>query len=199
LTYETCIIDIDQLGPVLFANSNRAKRLSITIAPFKPLRVAVPKKISLKTAQKFLADNIPWAKKQIENIKNIEKQHFTTLANNPSIDKKLARSILSERLNAVAKRYNYKYNRLSIRNQKTLWASCSHQNNISLNIRLTELSPELIDYVLLHELVHTKIKNHSTKFWNQLERHMPGARRVDRKLKKHRLGLQIPRQPEQLL
>ena len=52
---------------------------------------------------------------------------------------------------------------------KTRWGSCSAQNNISLNIGLIALSDELRDYVILHELVHTKIKNHSKDFWNALE------------------------------
>ena len=199
MTKETFITDIDQLGKVLFANSTRAKRLSLTIAPFKPLRVAVPKRVSLKKAQKFLADNINWAKKQIEYVRNIEKQHLITVGSDSHKDKKLARSILVSRLDELASRFNYKYNRVSIRNQKTLWASCSHQNNISLNIRLTDLSPELIDYVLLHELVHTKIKNHSPKFWQRLQKDMPNARTLDRKLKKHRLGLQMPHGYEKLL
>jgi predicted metal-dependent hydrolase len=199
VTKETFITDIDQLGKVLFANSTRAKRLSVTIAPFKPVRVAVPKRVSLKKAKKFLTDNFTWAKKQIEYVRNIEKQHLTTVEYNPPKDKKLARRILVSRLDELASRFNYKYNRVSIRNQKTLWASCSHQNNISLNIRLTDLSPELIDYVLLHELVHTKIKDHSSKFWQRLEKDMPDAHRLDRKLKKHHLGLQIPHGYEKLL
>jgi len=78
----------------------------------------------------------------------------------------------------------------SIRNQKTRWGSCSNLNNINLNINLVSLTQDLMDYVILHELLHTKIKNHSKKFWAQLDKYVGGkAKYLDKRLKKHRLGL----------
>ena len=64
-------------------------------------------------------------------------------------------------------------------------------DNINLNINLARLAEELMDYVILHELVHLKIKNHSKEFWSELDKYVGSAKELDKKLKKHRLGLVV--------
>ena len=78
---------------------------------------------------------------------------------------------LADRLYHLAKEHGFTCNNVSIREQRTRWGSCSHKNNISLNLKLVLLPKELIDYVMLHELVHTRIHNHSKKFWAELDRY----------------------------
>lgn len=184
------ILDIPPLGPVVFSQSKRAKRLSISIRPFKPVRVAYPRRISIKKAKKYLLKNLSWAKKNLDYIKKIEKEHETTLNNKSKITKTQAKTILRNRLGELANIHGFKYNKVFIRNQKTRWGSCSNLNNINLNINLVSLTQELMDYVILHELVHTQIKNHSKKYWARLDKYVGGrAKDFDKKLKKHRLGL----------
>ena len=101
----------------------------------------------------------------------------------PEIDRKVARKILCRRIGELAQLHNFVYNRVSIRKQKTRWGSCSSQNNISLNQNLLHLTDELIDYVLLHELTHTRVKDHSPSFWNELETVCPDAKEKRRLLK----------------
>jgi predicted metal-dependent hydrolase len=79
-----------------------------------------------------------------------------------------AKKILPPRLSELAKHYNFTYQKVTIRNNKRNWGSCSSINNISLNLQMMKLPYELIDYILLHELVHTEIKNHSARFWEKL-------------------------------
>ena len=80
---------------------------------------------------------------------------------------------------------------VKIKSQKTLWGSCSSKNNINLNINLIKLDQELIDYVILHELTHLNIKNHSKTFWQELEKLEPKARILDKKLKNYNLNYKI--------
>jgi len=184
------ILKIPSLGPVVFSQSKRAKRMSISIRPFKPVRVAFPQKISLKKAQKYLLKNLSWAKKNLDYIRKIEKEHETTVNDKPKLPKTKAKTILRNRLKELANIHGFKYNKVFIRNQKTRWGSCSNLNNINLNINLVSLTQELMDYVILHELVHTQIKNHSKKYWDRLDKYVGGrAKDFDKKLKKHRLGL----------
>ena len=96
---------------------------------------------------------------------------------------------LIERLNAIAAQFGFEYNRVSVRRQKTRWGSCSGKNNINLNIALVRLDEHLRDYVILHELVHTRIKNHSKRFWEELDKYTGGkAKELNKQLRKYRLS-----------
>jgi len=184
------IIEVPSLGPVVFSQSKRAKRMSILIRPFKPVRVAFPQRTSLRKAKKYLHKNLSWAKKSLDYVRKIEKEHETTLNNKPKLSKIKAKTILKERLCELASIHGFKYNKVFIRNQKTRWGSCSNLNNINLNINLVSLTEELMDYVILHELVHTEIKNHSKMYWAQLNKYVGGrAKELDKSLMKHKLGL----------
>jgi len=80
-----------------------------------------------------------------------------------------AKRILPPRINELALKHGFKFNKITIRNNKRNWGSCSSKNNISLNLQMMKLPDELIDYILLHELLHTKIKNHGPGFWDNLD------------------------------
>ena len=84
--------------------------------------------------------------------------------------RKEAKHVLPKRLEELAQRCGFKFNKVSIRNASTRWGSCSGENNISLNLHLMRLPEHLIDMVLLHELCHTIEKNHSKSFWNLLDK-----------------------------
>ena len=78
--------------------------------------------------------------------------------------RKEAKEYLPKRVKALAIDNDFNYQKLTIKNTKSRWGSCSFDNNINLSLHLMRISNELIDYVILHELVHTKVKNHSSKF-----------------------------------
>lgn len=69
------------------------------------------------------------------------------------------------RVNFLALKYEFSYGKLAISRASKRWGSCTHQNDIRLNWRLILAPPEISDYVIIHELVHTKIKDHSRTFW----------------------------------
>lgn len=97
-----------------------------------------------------------------------------------------AKKILPIRLAELASKYDFEYEKVTIRNNKRNWGSCSAKNNISLNLQMMKLPDELIDYILLHELVHTKIKNHSSDFWDRLNEITDNqARELARQVKKY--------------
>ncbi|MGH8495046.1 MAG: M48 family metallopeptidase [Gammaproteobacteria bacterium] len=92
------------------------------------------------------------------------------------------RDYLSPRLARIAERAGLEYKRVQIRNQRTRWGSCSATGTISLNCCLLFLSPDLVRYLLVHELCHTRHLDHSARYWALVERHQPNARALDRRL-----------------
>ena len=178
-------IEINGIGLVTFARSKRAKRLGITIKPFRGVRVAVPYRSSFERAEEFAYSQIGWIKRQIERMKKYEKKYNENANKVNSIDKEKARVILVGRLKYLADGYGYSYNRVFIRNQKTRWGSCSAKNNISLNIKLVILPDELMDYVILHELVHTRKKNHSKEFWEEMDKLVENSKQLRSRLRQY--------------
>lgn len=96
-----------------------------------------------------------------------------------------AKEELPIRICKLADQFGFQFNRLSFRNNKSRWGSCSGDNNISLNIHLMRLPSHLIDYVILHELCHTIEKNHSTSFWNLLDSVCKDCKALRRELKEY--------------
>lgn len=97
-----------------------------------------------------------------------------------------AKIYLPKRLNELAEKHGFKYQNVSIKNASTRWGSCSSVNNINLNLHLMRVPEYLIDYVLLHELAHTVVKNHGEKFWLLLEQCYPNARKADKEMNNYR-------------
>ena len=100
--------------------------------------------------------------------------------------RKEAKDYLPQRVKELAEKNSFRFKKVSVRNSKTRWGSCSYDNNINLNLHLMRLPNHLIDYVILHELVHTKIKNHSKDFWNLLDVVTRNAKKLDKELKNYR-------------
>lgn len=181
----TAILEIQPIGPVVFAGSKKAKRLSVTIKSDRTVRVAIPRGVSIGRAKRFLYTRIPWAQKHFERLRQLDRAESDGQL--PPVDRTKAGVILKTRLSQLARLNGLSYNKVSIRNQKTRWGSCSSRNNISLNMNLARLPQELRDYVILHELVHTKYKNHSRKFWKEINRLVGDAKALQKKLKQYRL------------
>jgi predicted metal-dependent hydrolase len=96
-----------------------------------------------------------------------------------------AEQLLSQRLRTLAIDHGFVYNSVAIRRLKGRWGSCDHQANIVLNLFLMQLPWELIDYVLLHELTHTKVLKHGPEFWAVMEKVIPGAKKLRTAMRQH--------------
>ncbi len=183
---ETKTLEIEGIS-VLFKRSRRAKHISVSVAPFHGVRVSVPYSSSYSQAERFVLSKWKWIRKHREKIRHYES--VAECDGNPDnfngVGKAAANEKLVERLALLAKRYGFTYNRVTIRNQKTRWGSCSVKNNISLNINLARLPEELMDYVILHELVHTRVKDHSPRFWAEMDKLVGDGRQMRRRLKNY--------------
>lgn len=184
---------VEQIESIKFVFRKNAlsRYIRISIKPDKYVLVSMPKRASFCAARKFAIDNIDEIKNALDKIKPkkyvLDGVEFDTSSNYVLALKKKAKEILPKRLDELALRYGYKYNKVALKYMKTRWGSCSFKNNINLNVSLVTLDGELIDYVLLHELVHTVEKNHAKTFWARINSHMPDARKRQKILKSRKV------------
>lgn len=178
---EAKTVELKSVGTILIERSRQAKHLSLSVRPFKGARIAVPFGVSFARAEMFARSKTDWIKTHLNKMALMEQEARALSKSNP-IDQTAARKHLIDRLNFLSQKHGFSYNRVFIKNQKTRWGSCSGKNNINLNICLARLPDELIDYTILHELVHTRIKNHSRRFWDQMDKLVGDAKKLDSKL-----------------
>lgn len=182
-------VHIDEVGPVLFEKSRRARRIILSVRPFKGIRVAIPYRCSYAEAEEFVYSRLDWLQRHMKDIKRLEEEQQNWLELSQGINRSQARKIIVHRLQELATQHGFSFNRVSVRNQRTRWGSCSAQNNLNLNVKMVLLPPELMDYVILHELVHIRVKNHGKKFWEELDKYVGDAKALRRRLNTFKIGL----------
>jgi len=96
--------------------------------------------------------------------------------------RKEAEQLLPYRLKQLAERDDFTYSSVGIKHLKSRWGSCTSQKDITLNLYLMQLPWHLIDYVIFHELTHTKVMQHGPLFWQELERHVPHAKALRKEI-----------------
>jgi predicted metal-dependent hydrolase len=165
-------INIDGIGSILLEHSTRAKQTTVAVKPKVGVIVAVPIKVSFDEAIEFVKRNELWIRKNLAQVQQVEnhKKQLEELFSN--IDQQKAQKTLAVRLQALAKKHGFIYNRVSTSDHKTKWGNCSPKNSISLNTKLAALPKDLRDYVILRELVHTRIHSSSTRFWTELDKYV---------------------------
>jgi predicted metal-dependent hydrolase len=158
----------------------KSNRKTLAIEIKKDLRIIVraPMFVSNTEIQMIVKEKSAWIKKHIEKIKlqnEQEKQNpipkFTEQEIHNFVDK--AMKIIPKRVEYYAKIMDVSYGRITIRNQKTRWGSCSAKGHLNFNCLLIMCPTEVLDYVVVHELCHLKEMNHSKNFWRLVKRFCP--------------------------
>ncbi|MCE3255263.1 MAG: hypothetical protein K0R25_757 [Rickettsiaceae bacterium] len=166
----------------------RTRKIRLCVKSNLQIRVSFPKYCSLKKAQDFFESKIIWVQNTLLTL--AKRKEIAVKTQEQNLLKLTAKEFLERshylilRCRHLAAIHNFSVRKILLKKQKSIWGSCSVENNIYLNSSLAFLSDELIDYVLLHELVHTKVKDHSKKFWNELEKVLPNCRKLNRQLAK---------------
>ena len=101
--------------------------------------------------------------------------------------RRIAKEYFLERVKFFSDLFSFRYKSVKIRGQKTRWGSCSSKGNLSFNFKLLQFKKEIIDYVIIHELCHTKQMNHSSKFWKLVEQYCPDYKNLKREFKNNNL------------
>ena len=173
------------VGEVVMARSTRARRINLCVKPFQGVRVTVPVGVSYASALAVARSKSEWLKKHLGRMAVKEQEALACRPFSAVCAVDDATDYLVRRTRDLAARHGFAINKVFVRRQKTRWGSCSWKNNINLNIRMAHLPGVLIDYVILHELTHTRVRNHSPQFWDELEKVIPAPKLLDRELDRY--------------
>jgi len=128
---------------------------------------------------------VDWIQAQSAKMRAYSQSQGTANSTVDIIDKDEAKRRLKARLECLAGRHGFTYNKVFIRNQKTRLGTCSSKNNIGLNIKVSCLPEELMDYVILHELAHTRVKNHGKEFWLLMDELVGDGKAMAKRVREH--------------
>lgn len=165
--------------------SRRARYMRLAIHPGGAFVVTAPQRAPLAFVEDFIVRKALWVLEKIESAKKSSPRVSAKDARREYLlHKEGARALALERMKYFNSIYNFSWNKVAIRNQKSRWGSCSRKGNINFNYKIVLLPPHLADYVIVHEICHLGAFNHSPKFWALVGRTIPRHRELRSELKK---------------
>lgn len=168
--------------------SYRAKNIRISIDSDGEILVTLPYIARKFLAEKFLFEKAEWIFKKLEKIKSYSRIKISDSRGDYLKNKEIARNIVLAKVKYYNRFYGFKFSKIFIKNQKTIWGSCSQKGNLNFNYKVIYLPEKLIDYVIVHELCHLKELNHSKSFWKLVEKEIPDYREIRKELRNKRIN-----------
>jgi predicted metal-dependent hydrolase len=206
------ILHYKEIGAVSYVRNIRARNLSIRINQRGEIRVTVPRFASQKQAERFFLSKQQWVLKRLNGLKQrdcsqtlpseggavqVRGRSYPVhlLHGDDTIEaaiwrilQKEALEYLPDRVRELSDRSGFNITGLKIRRMRTRWGSCTARKSINLNSWLVMLPEHLSDYVILHELVHTRFPDHSRRFWEELDGVTAGeSKKLRRELRSHQI------------
>lgn len=166
-----------------------SRRMRLAVHFDGSVAVTIPSFLRETAAEQFIKEKADWLLSKLEIFRtgNAGLVLRGTRADYVK-NKEEARAVIFNRVNKVNEKYGHHYNRISIRNQKTCWGSCSWKGNLNFNYKIMFLPENVQDYIVVHELCHLKEFNHSKKFWGLVSEAVPNYLEVRRELRKNRVS-----------
>ena len=167
---------------------SKRKTIAIVVKNSEIVEVRAPYRVSRKEILSYVEKNLGWIEKKIREAEEKEKRTekvrtLTSLELNELADK--ACEVIGNKVRYYAPIVGVTYNKISIRNQKTRWGSCSSKGNLNFNVALMLAPIEVLDYVVVHELCHRLHLNHSKEFWKEVEKAIPDYKEKEKWLKEN--------------
>jgi predicted metal-dependent hydrolase len=176
-------------GALEFVRHPRARRYVIRVRSDGTVRITIPRGGSKREGEDFARRQARWIEKQRERV---AREHARGLHAVPAApDRHMlerAKNELPARLLALAAVHGLHVTRVSVRNQRWRWGSCSRSGHICLNWRLVQMPPSVCEYVMIHELMHLKRMDHSPAFWKLVAAACPEYEAARAWLRRHGRG-----------
>ena len=170
---------------------SKRKTIALEIRPDLTVLVRAPYWMADWQIRKFVDEKSDWLYTHLREMEEKQKKEAVRPKAAPLTSEEL-HALADEALRVIPKRVQFyapivgvTYGRITIRNQHTRWGSCSAKGNLNFNCLLMKAPPEVLDYVVVHELCHRLEMNHSPRFWAQVERVLPSYQNSRRWLREH--------------
>lgn len=165
------------LSAIRIIRSSR-RTLSLQVKNDGQVIVRAPRHVTLQEIAAFVRKNSAWLHKHLEKVRKEKELNAASPVQPLTMDdiQKLADEalrVIPGRVAHFAPLVGVTYGRITVRNQRTRWGSCSSKGNLNFNCLLMLAPPEILDYVVVHELCHRKEMNHSPKFWAEVAKVIP--------------------------
>lgn len=153
--------------------------------------VRTPLRMSSTEINRFIEEHDEWIRQKLDFVRQkSDNRHGTGAPGIECLSKQELDNIkdtFEKRVQFYCDIMNVSVGRITIRNQKTRWGSCSSKGNVNFNYQLYYMPQELMDYVIVHELSHRRHMNHSAEFWEEVEKYCPEYRTYRKQLKGYEL------------
>jgi hypothetical protein len=181
----------DNFVKYILKKSNRAKRMRVSVNCLGEVKVTAPKTLNSSFIEKFVEKQKDWIKSKVDYYKNHPVKSFFQKISLSKHSKKEFKenkekisAIIKEKIDYFNNHYNFIFNRIFVKNQKSRWGSCSKTGNLNFNYRINFLPEKYQDYIIVHELCHLKEFNHSASFWNLVAQKIPDYKEIRYNLRK---------------
>jgi len=165
---------------------SKRKTVAIQVLDVNDVVVRAPLRMSNREIERFVQQNEDWIQKNLKKAQENRKEEEQIVPLTETEVKELADKacqLIPERVRYYASLVGVTYGRITIRNQKSRWGSCSAKGNLNFNVGLMLAPPEVLDYVVVHELCHRKEMNHSPRFWVEVGKLIPDYKKHEKWLK----------------
>jgi predicted metal-dependent hydrolase len=165
---------------------SRRKTVALQVLGLNDVVVRAPMRMSNREIEEFVQQNMDWIQKNLKKVAENQKEEEEIVPMTEAEVRELAEratQLIPERVKHFAPLVGVTYGRITIRNQKSRWGSCSAKGNLNFNVGLLLAPPEVLDYVVVHELCHRKEMNHSPKFWAEVSKLIPDYKQHEKWLK----------------
>lgn len=167
--------------------SKRARCVRISVHRDGTVLVTQPAGISFLRIKEIVSKKIDWIARKLDYFKRVGMVRHSMSHDEYMSLREEALTLVKSRIEHYNALYRFSFEKITIRNQKTRWGSCSRRGTLSFNCRVTHLPKDLVDYIVVHELCHLAELNHSKNYWKLVERAIPRYKESRKTLKHHHI------------
>lgn len=183
-TISTSITFNGEVIPYTLRYYSNTRYIRITIKRDGKITVSAPKRASKDVITKSLIGRKEWLLSKREYYRNLPPLPAAEDTKKEYEENKdSALLFVKKKIQMINATYNFSFNEIHIKNQKTIWGSCSRRGNLNFNYKIALIRDELADYIIAHELCHLKEFNHSENFWKLVAQTIPDHKELRKELK----------------